>query len=169
MINLKLGQYNKDGKFEKFLELGKDFVFGGDYILITEKMTMLGVCGLGDTFSFRKDKKDHLNRFNGLFNGRTYGNGHFVLIESAKAKDAKNKKIFQDDIISTKYYENQSDLLSITKWGVCSDGEYVDQVYCWTRGNYSLTDRGGWHGESKNEINVIGNLHENPELFSKIK
>lgn len=79
-MHLKLAEYNLEtGEFEKFLELGKDFVYGGDYIFITEKMTMLGVWGLGEQFAFQKDKKDRLNCFDGLFDGMTYGGGRFVL------------------------------------------------------------------------------------------
>ena len=79
MIDLKLAQYNSEGKFVGFLEIGKDFVYGGYYILITEKMTPLGVLGFADACSFDRDEKDPLNRFDGLFDGRTYGKGRFVL------------------------------------------------------------------------------------------
>ena len=79
MINLKLAEYDlKTGKFERFLELGKEFTYGGDYIIIASvvnnRANLLG--------TFNLDKKDPLNRFNGLYDGFTYGNGRFVLMES---------------------------------------------------------------------------------------
>lgn len=92
-MQLKLAEY-KDGKFEKFLELGKDFVFGGEFILLTEKMTLLGVWGFGEPFSFKKDEKDPLSRFDGLFDGITYGNGRFVLI-------INNNPIIMDKVINS--------------------------------------------------------------------
>lgn len=33
---------------------------------------------------FTKDEKDPLNRFNGLFDGRTYGKGRFVLVKDGE-------------------------------------------------------------------------------------
>ena len=79
MINLRLAEYDlKTGKFERFLELGKEFTYGGDYIIIASvvnnRANLLG--------TFNLDKKDPLNRFNGLYDGFTYGNGRFVLMES---------------------------------------------------------------------------------------
>ena len=93
-MKLRLAEY-KDGKFEKFLELG-DFLFGGDFIALTEKMTLLGVWGFDEQISFKKDQKDPLNRFDGLFDGRTYGEGRFVLISNIG-------KIFQDDVLKSRW------------------------------------------------------------------
>lgn len=143
---LKLAEY-KDGKFEKFLELGKDFVFGGEYIFLTEKMTMLGVWGFGDLFSFRKDEKDPLNRFNNLFDGRTYGDGRFILVKS-KIIDRFGKKIImsQDDIFKyNKYYQKSCDFVNFHYWQ-----ETENEI------------------KKNSNFKILGNLHENPELFSKI-
>lgn len=77
-MELKLAEY-KDGKFKRFLELGTridNFGFCGEEIIIFDTD-----CKEYDFFSFKKDEKDPLNRFNGLFHGRTYGEGRFVLIE----------------------------------------------------------------------------------------
>ena len=87
MINLKLAEYNKDGKFQGFLELGKDFLFA-DYFIFIPKFgdgEYLDDRENGDQADplgriYRRDKKDPLNRFNGLFDGITYGNGRFILI-----------------------------------------------------------------------------------------
>lgn len=149
MINLKLARYDLEtGKFERFLELGKDFVYGGDYILITEKMTMLGVWGFGDPFSFKKDQQDPLWRFNGLFNGRTYGEGRFVLVES-KIIDRFGKKIVmsQDDVF--KYNKHRQVSVSF------------DNFHYWQETESQI--------ETNNKFKILGNLHENPELYEKIK
>jgi hypothetical protein len=39
MINLKLAEYNKDGKFQGFLELGKDFLFADYFIFIPKSFS----------------------------------------------------------------------------------------------------------------------------------
>jgi len=83
MINLILAQYNKDGKFQGFLELYNlcnnqretTFLLGKDSIRIVENEMFR------DYWNHERDEKDPLNRFNGLFNGRTYGQGDFVLIK----------------------------------------------------------------------------------------
>jgi len=93
MINLKLAEY-KDGKFLRFLKLGNEFCYGGDYITVATvaKVTISGECDIGGCFE--KDKTDPLNRFNGLFDGRTYGKGRFVLIMESHIKG-----FFEDDVI----------------------------------------------------------------------
>jgi len=140
MINLKLAEYNKDGKFQGFLELCKTqllvnynfeieideegFLFGKDCIIKISH----GFDCLSDIETFYKDKKDPLNRFNGLFDGRTYGEGKFVLIKDD-----------EDDIIQMgeHFYRRQFD--------DSDDKLYYLKAY------------------------ILGNLHENPELYEKIK
>jgi len=85
-MQLKLAQY-KDGKFQRFLELGKDFVYGGNFVGVYPQTALQAIkkCTIfsSDNFyKFQKDKKDSLNRFNGLFDGRTYGEGKFVLVSN---------------------------------------------------------------------------------------
>lgn len=69
MINFKLAQCDKDGKFEKYLELGGDY---GNFSYFKS-------CFIKWHNNF-VDKKDPLNRLNGLLDGRTYGNGQFILL-----------------------------------------------------------------------------------------
>jgi len=74
MINLRLAEY-KDGKFLRFLEIGNDFLYGGGFVEInvsTEEDHLGG--------DYDKDKTDPLKRFDGLFDGLTYGKGRFILI-----------------------------------------------------------------------------------------
>jgi len=94
MINLKLAEYNKDGKCERFLEVGKDFLFGEEVLFLpygdysNRKNVSYGVSPKPDAIYFApvricyRDQKDPLNRFDGKFDGRTYGDGRFVLIEN---------------------------------------------------------------------------------------
>ena len=94
MINLKLAEYDlKTGKFQGFLKLCKTklivnynfeieideegFLLGKDCIIKISH----GFDCLSDIETFYKDKKDPLNRLGGLFDGRTYGDGRFVLIK----------------------------------------------------------------------------------------
>jgi hypothetical protein len=89
MINLKLAEYDlKTGKFRGFLELGKDFLFA-DYFIFIAKFgdgEYLDDRENGDQADplgriYRRDKKDPLKRANGIFDGLTYGEGRFILIE----------------------------------------------------------------------------------------
>lgn len=118
MINLKLAEYDlKTGKFVRFLEQ-EDFEYFApeyeDFKLPTEttdwlfdfkdKKFLLGKDFVGFRYNvayegerlevFKKDEKDPLNRFDGLFNGRTYGKGRFVLI--INNQDNINKNIEYD-------------------------------------------------------------------------
>jgi hypothetical protein len=133
MINLKLAEY-KEGKFEKFYNCGSDydeFLFAGDSIAF-----------LGDyscqccydkfpdwVVNYSRDKKDPLKRFGGLFDGRTYGQGEFVLIQDD-----------EDDIFKRIVFDGYEDFFE-----------------------YSMTKK------EDGEWQPSGNLHENPELYEKIK
>jgi hypothetical protein len=134
-MKLRLAEY-KNGKFEKFLELGKDFLYGGDFIIFTRSSGYFFI----DTASQEcreqfKDQKDPLNRFGGLFDGRTYGEGRFVLILNIG-------QIFQDDVLESRWLGGDLE--------VASNQPDEDKYYF-----------------LPNE--VIGNLHENPELWEKVK
>lgn len=88
MINLRLAECDlKTGKLKRFLELGKDFVYGGDFVGVYPKTALQAIrkCTIfsSDNFyKFEKDETDPLKRYNGLYDGFTYGNGRFILIES---------------------------------------------------------------------------------------
>ena len=85
MINLKLAQCDNKGKFEKYLELGGDY---GNFSYFKS-------CFIKWHNNF-VDKKDPLNRLNGLLDGRTYGNGQFILLlenEELEIVDGEIKKI----------------------------------------------------------------------------
>tara|TARA_R110000868_G_scaffold107214_1_gene293306 strand:- start:6 stop:440 length:435 start_codon:yes stop_codon:yes gene_type:complete len=144
-MNLKLAEY-KDGKFERFLELGKDFLFGGDYIFmdtvryldLIEEMEEEELYG----YIHKKDKTDPLNRFNGLFDGRTYGEGRFILINN-------------DDSDVYKITNNKDDkelIMTPTKFNI-----------------YSYSYINGYENNIKWTQHYLGNLHENPELYEKVK
>lgn len=150
-MKMKLADYGTTGKFERFLELGtgllnknlkykdsafqKDFndgvncnfLFGGDCIIILYQEFHNGSKSI-DGFRFDRDEKDPLNRFNGLFSGRTFGEGRFVIV------------IDDCDDVRTPSY---------------------------TIVTSSTPERPYSHTFLKGE--VMGNLHQNPELFSKLE
>jgi hypothetical protein len=144
MIKLRLCEYNKDGKFERFLKLGKDFGYCGEFILVTT-----GALDLFFKYSlpkqpnqkaacqeyvgvFKRDEKDPLNRFDGLFDNRTYGEGRFILIVDEQ-DNVENADIDgRQGIYTTGFLKNTTN-------------SYV------------------FIGET------LGNLHKNPELWKKLK
>lgn len=142
-MQLKLAEYNKEGKFERFLELGKDFGFFGDYIAISELKITFANGNTDDRWrKILRDEKDPLNRFGGLFDGRTYGNGRFVLIYDENCKPfgavgRGNKKFYCDS--STDEVSEEIGTDSFDKF--CPETIYKK----------------------------LGNLHENPELWEKIR
>jgi hypothetical protein len=102
-MELKLADYgeNKE-KFKRFLELGKGFGYFGDFIIVTaghwnidEDAIFIEAndCQIPDYSQtikkVKKDEKDPLNRFDGLFDGRTYGGGRFVLIKDQEHEVAE--------------------------------------------------------------------------------
>lgn len=142
-MQLKLAGYILEtGKFHRFLELKNDFGYFGDYIVLAIAR---------DTFSFPpikfyRDKKDPLNRFNGLFDGRTYGEGRFVLIEIGLDKLDQKKELDQ-------VFVQENALIS----NACDEVEdYYFLIESWNLRNVL------------HKTKCLGNLHENPELYEKI-
>jgi hypothetical protein len=92
-MELKLAQYNLEtGKFDRLLELASPILIPGYVDEYYEfKNGFLLTKGAVEVFLesdntisesiYFKDEKDPLNRFNGIFDGRTYGEGKFVLID----------------------------------------------------------------------------------------
>jgi hypothetical protein len=148
MINLKLAEYNKDGKFQGFLELynlckfsgERAFLLGQDSIRIIEHE----ICG--DYWDHEKDEKDPLNRFNGLFNGMTYGEGRFVMFVN------DNFSIYEQKFFDKKHEE--------FGYGLNLNGN----ISCTFKNASSFT------GKYLNSTSpkLIGNLMENPELYEKL-
>ena len=81
------------GKLRNFYKLGKDFGYFGDFIYVkfnfiedrkynyfeTETYKHDGMVEFY-AYVFYKDEKDPLNRLGGLFDGKTYGKGRFILV-----------------------------------------------------------------------------------------
>lgn len=136
---LKLAEYNAEGKFERFLELGKDFGYGGNYIELKQNFMQRG--DIRWTQNIEKDEKDPLNRFNGLFDGRTYGEGRFVLMRGYVCHCCGLYLFWEDKI----YFDGAKDIL------LKFNGIRFDPV-------------------SKLNLNFSGeNIHEKPELWEKVR
>lgn len=135
MIKLKLAEYDlKTGKFKKFHNLERfGFVYGGDFINFDG-------CHMYSDI----DEKDPLNRFDGLFDGRTYGAGQFVLIKDNLDDVYKTEG---KSIGSTfeKEYRETFNIFEVEK------GELEEYLTA-----YRPTKK------------VVGNLHDNPKLWNKI-
>ena len=155
MINLKLAEY-REGKFLGFLMLGDDFLFGRDFIDLT-KISVEPLTNLTNQDKFERimpkvtvetgihhlDETDPLKRFDGLFDGRTYGRGRFILMQEI----CLDGKIISDD-----------DIIEIVGQG----NVLIDTIECMQPDlvNYCVEgDLGG----------ILGNLHKNPELWNKIE
>jgi hypothetical protein len=162
MINLKLAEYDlKTGKFQGFLELAEEpfyegFLLGKDFIMVMDEEAESHWERINNIFY--QDEKDPLNRFNGLFDGRTYGKGKFILL-----RGLGEEKAFEDDIIffddGIDHHQNLE--LKLVKWQDKEFGFNISNI-----GNYcELCDdiplRFG--------LQIKGNLHQNPELYEKIK
>lgn len=181
---IKLAEY-REGKFYQFLEIGKDFAFAGEFILyyhtrlqgnfvMPRDRDVLYKQQLEDnkleyeaakyrfieekentTFigqRFERDKKDPLARFNGLFDGLTYGNGRFVLAKSFELTN--NKIIYEHDV-----FKDWSEKNTI----IFKSGKFEFNCGC-------CYDVFGIEVSEKFDINKkIGNLHQNPELWEKVK
>lgn len=154
MINLRLAEYDLEtGKFVRFLELGKDFVYGGDFVGVYPQTALQAIrkCTIfsSDNFyKFEKGETDPLNRFNGLFDGRTYSNGQFVLIRSVHAG------FYEDSIIDDNMGVSEKIDLRLLIWG--KRGGFIN-IYSEELLSFD-----------EDTAEYLGNLHENPELYEKI-
>jgi hypothetical protein len=116
-MQLRLAQYNAEGKFEKFLECGKDFMYGESFIFIHNLTLQCHLWRIGTDgnlyHDFKKDEKDPLNRFNGLFNGRTYGEGKFVLSKGYVETDYNHPQrgdiFWEDDVFKFDWEKIKND------------------------------------------------------------
>lgn len=108
MIELRLAKY-KEGKFSKFIDIGEDFVYGGDFLALKEEERLPYI----DIYCPDTTKECHtMMLLDGRFKSRTFGDGTYVLI-----------------------VDNQ------------------DNVYK--------------KGVRKSKKSLLGNLHENPELYER--
>ncbi len=86
-----------------------------------------------------------------------------IIMQYTGLKDKHGVEIYKSDIV--KIIFEQVSLVREVKWGSYDDGEYVTNVECWMVGGLPLSDKGGLFGTEKHEYEVIGNIHENPELI----
>ncbi len=139
-MQLKLAEYNRNtGAFLGFIPLGQKFMYAGDFIVVET-----GGWEHKDLISEHPNKTQKL--FNGLFSGRTYGGGRFVLIKIGKTTEPKEIK--QDDII-------------LDEHGLYNMIEWANTVPRLLIKRKAILDRCG--------ANIVGNIHENPELWEDVK
>lgn len=142
-MELKLAEY-RDGKFEGFIEManGEIFCYPETGMFLSDQGFLLGneCIHIGrDLDYYELDEKDPLNRFDGLFDGRTYGDGRFVLIIN------NQDRIVHDHYETPNYY--------LTNWKREAGRE-----------GYSY-----FSSRLSSDLILSGNLHENPELWEKVK
>lgn len=89
--------------------------------------------------------KDPLNRFDGLFDGRTYGNGRFVLIEGV---EYEGLCVFEGDIVSYPYGMH----MVVLREESCDCFGYIYGIRL-----------------SHFKFSKYSNIYENPELWEKVK
>lgn len=186
-MNIKLAEYNAQGKFERFLELGKGFAYFGDYIgiadFVWQKEDELTYFEFEERENYRqsdlmmlhlyKDEKDPLNRFNGLFDGRTYGDGKFVLIENNQDDIAEET----EEIKHVLFKKNKDKSHSRTEEENVISNKIIG--YRFSNGIWFCGGGGGviktkWNGdeiweEKQRFLKIIGNIHQSPELWEKVK
>lgn len=145
-MKLRLAEY-KDIDFVRFWNF-PEFGYYGDFIslsnelLNTERAVQEIEAGFKAT-SFKKDKKDPLNRFDGLFDGRTYGNGRFVLMRQVG-------EFCEDSIIDDNLGVNPRIDIKLLEWGL--EGGFINQ--------------NSWELLCLLDAKYLGNIHENPKLLS---
>lgn len=189
-MELRLSEYNLNtGKFESFLEIGNKngFAYCGDYIFVNylEPEHNLGVENYDMYYlkKFKKDQKDPLNRFNGLFNGRTYGEGKFVLskgyVEQNKSHPQNGRYFWEDDIFRFDYeniknddkdYKNNSyakDVTFILQYGI---GKESIRISSHNSNHFDLrhSSYAGFYTSiyPSNDENIMASLIDLPSLRS---
>lgn len=83
-------------------------------------------------------------------------------------KDKKGKEIYEGDILEIMFSKRIGKEIDVVIWGSYNDEEYVSNIECWMAGDYPVSDSGGLWGCSKHTKEIIGNIHENPELLEKL-
>ena len=180
-MELRLAEYNLEtGKFERFLELGRDFAYAGYGIIVKNKKPLIDGSILDtwpyiwreaeDEGFFDKDEKDPLNRFNGLFDGRTYGNGRFIL--ERKIKNERHyaycyvPDIWEFDVLHYKktLFEKSLDKRVLETF---SKTDYIPERF--EQGTKTVLGKFFNRVDFKDDILFHKNLHKNPELWEKIK
>jgi len=173
-MQLRLAEY-KDGKFERFLELGEDFLFGGEFVYLPKGIPQPDFWENGEQEEFygslfKLDQKDPLNRFDGLFDGLTYSNGRFVLIEGLGIKDRNDKEIFIHDILAQQdKYANLTQDLFLVRGNRTHITGYEGGNFYGINLDCHITSAIFDSKDIDLRTEILGSLHENPELWEKVK
>ena len=86
----------------------------------------------------------------------------FILMQYTGLKDKNGKEIYEGDIVDYGTWDNEDTCERGVIEYVDTAGWYVVQLYSWYGGEgYELLNN------DKDELEVIGNIYENPELLRK--
>jgi len=176
-MKLKLAEYDlKSGKFLEFMEIGDtraySFIYGGRFVQVSSPPKRGNLArGDGSKRNYYRDETDPLNRFDGLFNGRTFGEGKFVLMKgeykSVGSYDDNHKLVvWQDDVWLWEHCK-KSALYLVKDCGNLDLDVHGDEAWK-MRTDYEITENINILEDCR-KAKRVGNLHEQPELYKKIK
>ena len=77
--------------------------------------------------------------------------------------DKNGKKIFEGDI--HEHIVGGKSYFFVVKYGKYYDFEAADKRYGWYFQNTKTNDCNSFYGDEKKYANIIGNIHDNPELL----
>lgn len=86
-----------------------------------------------------------------------YDSESFELMQYTGLKDKNGKEIYEDDIVTTKFYPEPY-LVEWNNEGWIADGSMHPELNCT-----------GWCLPHDDQIEVIGNIYENPEILNENK
>lgn len=82
---------------------------------------------------------------------------YYKILKSTGLKDKKGVEIFEGDVVKTEDKEQNREWIDVVDWSDME--EYVDSA------KFELRFREGWYLD---ELEVIGNIYENPELLKEV-
>lgn len=114
-----------------------------------------------------KNKMHYSDDYNNLEHFFAHFDGDFntsILMQFTGLKDKNGKEIWEGDIVKSYFYKEE---ISEIKFGRCgvNIGEYPAHGFYYTCDDHREIL---CLGDCLNEIEIIGNAYENPELSSKI-